>query len=179
MPWQVSFYNNKVRKETLGLPAGILANLIRIIDLIEEFGPNLGLPHTAPMGNGLFEIRAKVPLLSHANEGYQVMNQPTFSNFKKEALSNPEVLHEYQKLGPVFELKRKLLAIRQAAGMTQEQMAEALHTQKSNISRLESLNGTASPRVDTLRAYAHAAGYRLEVNFVKETLEGYSSDSSD
>ena len=61
MVWQVSFYNNKVRKETLGLPAGILANLIRIIDLIEEFGPNLGLPHTAPMGNGLFEIRAKGP----------------------------------------------------------------------------------------------------------------------
>lgn len=28
-------------------------------ELIEEFGPSLGLPHTAPMGGGLFEIRAK------------------------------------------------------------------------------------------------------------------------
>jgi phage-related protein len=27
--------------------------------LIEEFGPNLGRPHTAPLGGGLFEIRAK------------------------------------------------------------------------------------------------------------------------
>ncbi len=27
--------------------------------MIEEFGPNLGRPHTAPLGQGLFEIRAK------------------------------------------------------------------------------------------------------------------------
>ena len=27
--------------------------------MIEEFGPNIGKPYTAPMGSGLFEIRAK------------------------------------------------------------------------------------------------------------------------
>ena len=27
--------------------------------MIEQFGPALGRPYTAPMGNGLFEIRAK------------------------------------------------------------------------------------------------------------------------
>jgi len=27
--------------------------------MIEEFGPSLGKPYTAPMGKGLFEIRAK------------------------------------------------------------------------------------------------------------------------
>lgn len=26
---------------------------------MEEFGPNLGMPHTRALGNGLFEIRAK------------------------------------------------------------------------------------------------------------------------
>ncbi len=31
----------------------------RITELIEEFGPHLGRPHTAPLGRGLFEIRAK------------------------------------------------------------------------------------------------------------------------
>tara|TARA_R110000744_G_scaffold302153_1_gene411173 strand:- start:7 stop:255 length:249 start_codon:yes stop_codon:yes gene_type:complete len=31
-----------------------------IADLIEEFGPDLGRPRTAPLGQGLFEIRAKV-----------------------------------------------------------------------------------------------------------------------
>jgi phage-related protein len=59
MTWTISFYSEKVEKETLALPAGILASLLRITELIEEFGPNLGRPHTAPLGDGLFEIRAK------------------------------------------------------------------------------------------------------------------------
>ncbi len=41
------------------MPAGILANFLRVTELIEEFGPNLGRPHTAPLWGGLFEIRAK------------------------------------------------------------------------------------------------------------------------
>ncbi len=28
---------------------------------MEEFGPSIGRPHTAPLGKGLFEIRAKGP----------------------------------------------------------------------------------------------------------------------
>lgn len=59
MPWTITFYNEKVETLTLSFPAGILANLIHILEMIEEFGPNLGKPHTAPMGKGLFEIRAK------------------------------------------------------------------------------------------------------------------------
>jgi len=30
-----------------------------MFELIKEFGPGLGRPHTAPLGKGLFEIRAK------------------------------------------------------------------------------------------------------------------------
>ena len=59
MTWTITFYSEKVEEETLALPAGILANFLRITELIEEFGPNLGRPHTAPLGQGLFEIRAK------------------------------------------------------------------------------------------------------------------------
>ncbi|MCP3873328.1 MAG: type II toxin-antitoxin system RelE/ParE family toxin [Desulfobacteraceae bacterium] len=59
MTWKISFYNEKVEKQTLSFPVGILANLLHILDLIKEFGPNLGRPHTAAMGKGLFEIRAK------------------------------------------------------------------------------------------------------------------------
>ncbi len=59
MPWRVSFYNERVEQETLELPPGILANFLRIAELIEAFGPELGRPHTAPLGKGLFEIRAK------------------------------------------------------------------------------------------------------------------------
>ena len=59
MTWTITFYSEKVEKQTLALPKGILANFLRIAELIEEFGPDLGRPHTAPLGQGLFEIRAK------------------------------------------------------------------------------------------------------------------------
>jgi phage-related protein len=59
MSWKITFFNQKVEIETLEFPAGILANFLHILEMIEEFGPALGKPHTAPMGNGLFEIRAK------------------------------------------------------------------------------------------------------------------------
>jgi len=59
MSWKVTFFNAKVKEETLKFPAGILAKLLHILEIIEEFGPNIGKPYTAPMGTGLFEIRAK------------------------------------------------------------------------------------------------------------------------
>ncbi len=59
MSWKITFFNRKVEEETLSFPSGILANLLHILGMIEEFGPAIGKPHTAPMGDGLFEIRAK------------------------------------------------------------------------------------------------------------------------
>ena len=59
MSWKVTFFDKKVEDETLGFPAGILANLLHVLEMIEEFGPAIGKPHTAPMGEGLYEIRAK------------------------------------------------------------------------------------------------------------------------
>jgi phage-related protein len=34
-------------------------NCRRTAEIIEEYGPSIGKPYTAPMGRGLFEIRAK------------------------------------------------------------------------------------------------------------------------
>ena len=59
MTWTVTFYNSKVEQDTLALSASILANFLRIAELIEEYWPDLGRPHTAPLGKGLFEIRAR------------------------------------------------------------------------------------------------------------------------
>ena len=59
MPWKISFFDQKVESKTLRFPAGILANLLHILEMIEEFGPALGAPYTASMGGGLFEIRAR------------------------------------------------------------------------------------------------------------------------
>lgn len=59
MNWKVEFYNEKVEDQTIAFPKGILADFLRVVELIEEFGPLIGRPHTAPLGKGLFEIRAK------------------------------------------------------------------------------------------------------------------------
>ena len=94
------------------------------------------------------------------------MSRPTFSDFKKKALENPEVQEEYQALSTTYELRKNLIALRQQAGLTQEQLAAALHTQKSNISRLENANSTNSPKLSTIEQYAHAVGYDVKIEFI-------------
>ncbi len=59
MSWKITFFDAKVKDETLNFPKGILANFLHIAEIIEEFGPTVGKPYTAPLRSGLFEIRAK------------------------------------------------------------------------------------------------------------------------
>ncbi len=59
MKWHIIFYNQEVESETLTFPKGVLANFLHIAEMIEEFGPALGLPYTKAVGGGLFEIRSK------------------------------------------------------------------------------------------------------------------------
>jgi len=51
MSWKVTFFNSRVKDQTLKFPDGILSNLLHILEIIEEFGPAIGKPYTAPMGN--------------------------------------------------------------------------------------------------------------------------------
>jgi DNA-binding XRE family transcriptional regulator len=89
----------------------------------------------------------------------------TFNEFRAKALKKPDVRAEYDALGPPFEMKRRMIAMRTKAGLTQEQMAELLGTKKSNISRLESISSEASPRLSTIEQYARALGYSVKVEF--------------
>lgn len=59
MKWEIIYYNSKVEKIILSLPDGLLARYLRLTDLLLDFGPNLGLPHTKSMKKGLFELRVK------------------------------------------------------------------------------------------------------------------------
>ena len=65
--------------------------------------------------------------------------RPTFEDFKEKALKRSDVKKEYDKLEVEFDLKLKLIKMRKAANLTQEEMANRMNTSKSNISRLESL----------------------------------------
>ena len=94
------------------------------------------------------------------------MTRPTLAEFKEKALANSEVRKEYEALSLAYDLRKKLIALRKEAGLTQEELAEILHTQKSNISRLENVNSLSSPKLSTIEEYAHAVGYKVEINFV-------------
>ncbi len=59
MNWKVTYYSESVQEEILAMPAGFLARFLRYSDRMEVFGPDLGMPHTRAMGNGLFEMRLK------------------------------------------------------------------------------------------------------------------------
>lgn len=59
MKWKITYYNGRVKETLEGWPDKLLAHYLRIIDMIETYGPNLGLPFTRAMGDGLFEIRAR------------------------------------------------------------------------------------------------------------------------
>ena len=39
------------------MPAGLLARYLRYVDLMTVHGPNLGMPHSRALGNGLLELR--------------------------------------------------------------------------------------------------------------------------
>lgn len=59
MRWQVHFYNQDVYDNLMRWPNKIKERFIRLVELIEEYGADLGLPHTRALGNGLFELRVK------------------------------------------------------------------------------------------------------------------------
>jgi len=95
-----------------------------------------------------------------------MMTRPTLKSFKKKAFKRPKVKEQYEALAPAYELRKKLVSLRQGAGLTQEQLAEILHTNKSNISRLESVNSDISPKLSTIADYAEATGYQIKINFI-------------
>ena len=59
MSWRVTFYSAALEDEILRLPAGFVARFLRYSERMEIYGPDLGMPHTRAMGEGLFELRLK------------------------------------------------------------------------------------------------------------------------
>jgi phage-related protein len=57
--WSVEYASSDVERFILELPSGLAAKYFRFTDLMLEFGANLGMPHTRPMSDGLFELRVK------------------------------------------------------------------------------------------------------------------------
>lgn len=61
MGWTVAFHGAQVEAALSAMAPGFLARFIRYAERMEVFGPDLGMPHTKAMGDGLFELRIKAP----------------------------------------------------------------------------------------------------------------------
>jgi len=59
MGWTITYYSESLQEEILAMPAGFIGRYLRYADRMEVYGPDLGMPHTRAMGDGLFELRLK------------------------------------------------------------------------------------------------------------------------
>lgn len=57
MHWTIAYVSETVQAGIFEMPAGLLARYLRYTDRMEVYGPDLGMPHTRAMGEGLFELR--------------------------------------------------------------------------------------------------------------------------
>lgn len=59
VPYQIEYFNASTNASFDGWPVGLKARYLALLSRMVEYGPDLGMPHTRAMGDGLFEVRAK------------------------------------------------------------------------------------------------------------------------
>lgn len=59
MPYQIEYFHPKVLAAIEAWPVDVLADYAHLVELLAEYGPNLRLPHSRAMGDGLFELRPR------------------------------------------------------------------------------------------------------------------------
>ena len=74
----------------------------------------------------------------------------------------PRYAEAYAETEADFQIIKLLIAARLAAGLTQDQLAQRIHTKQAAIARLES--GRVNPTMRMVARIAEATGNRLEIN---------------
>ena len=59
MSYQIEYFNVNAKASIDEWPAGLKARYLALLTRMTEYGPDLGMPHTRAMGDGLFEVRAR------------------------------------------------------------------------------------------------------------------------
>lgn len=59
MGFEVGYFDQRLQDEIEAWPVDIFADYLRLVALVEEYGPMLRLPHSRAMGGGLFELRPR------------------------------------------------------------------------------------------------------------------------
>jgi ribosome-binding protein aMBF1 (putative translation factor) len=88
----------------------------------------------------------------------------SLAKLRRDLLKDPEVRAEYDRLGPIFAVVGEMVEARQAAGLTQAEIAHRMGTSQSVIARLE--NARHMPTFDMVARYAAAIGRRVAIHLV-------------
>jgi phage-related protein len=59
VPFDIEYFHPRVLAGIESWPVDVLADYARLVELLAEHGPNLRLPHSRAMGDGLFELRPR------------------------------------------------------------------------------------------------------------------------
>lgn len=57
MAFEIEYFHERVQAEVEAWPVDVLADYMRLVELLVEHGPSLRLPHSRAFGDGLFELR--------------------------------------------------------------------------------------------------------------------------
>lgn len=76
---------------------------------------------------------------------------------------DPEYRKAYDTLEEEFALAAAIAKARSRAGLTQQEVAQRMHTTQGNVARLEA--GRTTPSTRTLEKFADAVGARLKISF--------------
>lgn len=59
MAFEIEYFHERVLAEIQSWPVDVLAEYVRLVELLADHGPNLRLPHSRAFGGGLFELRPR------------------------------------------------------------------------------------------------------------------------
>ena len=85
-----------------------------------------------------------------------------FENVHNRLMKDEEFKVEFEKLKPRYESIAQIIDARSKLDITQEELAQRVGTQKSNISRFES--GSYNPSLDFITKIAHSLGKEVEIS---------------
>ena len=83
---------------------------------------------------------------------------------EKRKSVDPEFAENFDEGYQEFKIGEMLKMARKETGLTQEDVAKAMHTKKSAISRIE--NHAQDIRLSTLQAFARIMGKKLKIQLV-------------
>lgn len=56
---EILYYDEDLQQKIVNLPAPLVARYVVLTERMQEYGANLGMPHTQAMSDRLFELRLK------------------------------------------------------------------------------------------------------------------------